>query len=643
MPETQNTITAGVFTASVQPLLEKLNAKFPNGIQVSDVIDDSGRQYIDLVQEGGGVFGIALAGYTYILEKMNISFSKMAGTSAGSINSLLLASVVTKREAVVLGMDPAPYHDTRSEKVLEYLAAKDLSQIVDGHPTWRKIILSLTSKIGIKKFMKQMGNWKITGVLTAILFVLLLLCQGIFFLNDDSEIFRSGRWAVIAVDILLVICIAIWVGRGIFLRLLYKHSERLGINPGKDFQSWIDKILRENKIESVKALKDKIANESQRLTLKYRPCKELTPITEAKVSTAGFTIPESKEILDISFDQLLTLAKNNSISVDYISERLQYLFPQTDTGAQNIPDDAMDSIINAFEQRTCNAISQTLQGPGSFTRELVIVSSDLTNQMKVEFPGMHRMYWGDDWSVSPSSYVRASMSVPLFFKPFQVFYDKSQMDSIETEWKKYTNVYKELGPYAMFVDGGVLSNFPINVFNDPTIPMPRKPTIGVKLEYNDSSASDPINSLGDFAKGIISTMRFFYDRDFLLKNEMYRNTVRTVDTGSINWLNFGLTNQEQVELFFRGALTATLFLLGYDTNSDDAKAICNLGNNVPFPGGPFSIYSEGHLKFESEDMDPLLGDVRFDWNQYKRKVIRALVNKPAIKKNLKTQASFSTK
>ena len=37
------------------------------------------------MQEGGGVWGIALLGYTYILEKMGIRFFSLAGTSAGAI------------------------------------------------------------------------------------------------------------------------------------------------------------------------------------------------------------------------------------------------------------------------------------------------------------------------------------------------------------------------------------------------------------------------------------------------------------------------------------------------------------------------------------------------------------------------------
>ncbi len=36
----------------------------------SDLLDSAGNQYIELVQEGGGVLGVALIGYTFVLEQI---------------------------------------------------------------------------------------------------------------------------------------------------------------------------------------------------------------------------------------------------------------------------------------------------------------------------------------------------------------------------------------------------------------------------------------------------------------------------------------------------------------------------------------------------------------------------------------------
>ena len=51
------------------------------------------RPIVDLVQQGGGMFGVALLGYTYIMEKAGIRFHSFGGTSAGAINAAFLAAI----------------------------------------------------------------------------------------------------------------------------------------------------------------------------------------------------------------------------------------------------------------------------------------------------------------------------------------------------------------------------------------------------------------------------------------------------------------------------------------------------------------------------------------------------------------------
>lgn len=62
----------------VLSILKDLNSQI-KGKQFSDIVDAAGKQYVDLVQEGGGVLGIALVGYVYVLEKMGIRFFKPRG------------------------------------------------------------------------------------------------------------------------------------------------------------------------------------------------------------------------------------------------------------------------------------------------------------------------------------------------------------------------------------------------------------------------------------------------------------------------------------------------------------------------------------------------------------------------------------
>src|SRR5438309_2437650 len=104
-----NTISIEDFTQQPEVLecIRQLEARYGKGgenLIVSDVIDDEGNQYVNLVQKGGGVLGIALVGYTYILEQMNIRFIRLAGTSAGAINTALMA---------VSGAKPTPGSDRK--------------------------------------------------------------------------------------------------------------------------------------------------------------------------------------------------------------------------------------------------------------------------------------------------------------------------------------------------------------------------------------------------------------------------------------------------------------------------------------------------------------------------------------------------
>ena len=113
----------------VQAILADLHAysAAKGGLRVSDIQDDMGRQYVDVVMEGGGTLGVALLGYIFILEQMNIRFMQLAGTSAGSIVAMLLAGGGAISEA-------------KSEWLIENVAGKDFNDFVDGDEEVRAFI-----------------------------------------------------------------------------------------------------------------------------------------------------------------------------------------------------------------------------------------------------------------------------------------------------------------------------------------------------------------------------------------------------------------------------------------------------------------------------------------------------------------------
>lgn len=628
------------FSDSVTPLLDFLERKFPEGLYISDVtdnpviteqelrekgvLDTAPRRYVDLVLEGGGVHGIALAGYTYILEKMGNSFMSTAGTSAGAINSMLLHCVYTKREAVIMSKDPdykgkspESYYETRSEKLLEYLSAKDLGEIVDGHKWWKDLILNaFTGKVRFANLKKYFKKFRFYGILFVVnLLALLFFMTGNVFLEGGSGWAHGiSKWGGIVSGVLLFAALCFLAAQLVRGRMLYLFAEKLGINPGDNFEQWIAGCMQDNGINSVTDLKTKLEKEGDYLRYGYDKCpgkaEEATAGAAAeKEPVAAIEVGSSlqQKIEDPKYSITAVKEEIKSVQASAGIPLAKAVIPLPESSAPQL------AVLKSLEKRVENYYHQKP------VKQIVIVSADITNEIKVEFPAMHAMYWGNDYSISPAMYVRASMSIPFFFKPLKVAFAAGQLEQIQQEWYNRMNLRKEFSTennYSLFVDGGLISNFPVNVFYNPEIPVPAKPTIGVKLEYEDDAAYKNIKSELALAGSMVSTMRYFYDRDFINKHNMYKKTVRSIDTGNINWLNFSLSPKEKIELFFRGALTAVIFLSRHILAEGEREELLDYGQKVRNAGGgTFSIYEKDKVVFNTEDFS--VDNITFEWQQYK--------------------------
>lgn len=381
---------------SVSGIIRKLREDMVHEKQFSDITDSSGNQYIELVQEGGGVLGVALIGYTYVLEQMGIRFLSMAGTSAGSINTMLLAG---------LGDISKP----KSEKVIEELVNKNLFDFVDGSSDAKNFISALVKKARRVK----------------------LILRGIKIIDD-----------------------------------IYDH---LGLNPGDDFTLWLKDFLKRNGI-----------NNQNDLTNSFN----LLP--------ADLKIREE--------------------------------------------------------------VDRTLDGVGS---RLVIIAADIITETKVDFPAMASLYWSDPGSVNPALYVRASMSIPYFFKPMKIT-GIPQGQQAKDNWEKLVRYFGPVPRQVYMVDGGIMSNFPINVFHRNNT-IPRMPTFGVRLGVDRNKlnkVTTPMNLFG----AMFNSIRHLHDFDFILRNPDYSMLIEKIDIGEHDWLNFGLSDNDKVDLFKRGAEAADRFL-----------------------------------------------------------------------------------
>jgi NTE family protein len=171
---------------------------------------------------------------------------------------------------------------------------------------------------------------------------------------------------------------------------------------------------------------------------------------------------------------------------------------------------------------------------------------------------MAPLYWAEPDLVNPALFARASMSIPLFFHPFRVT-DCPQDDAA---WSELAHYHGELPHSVMFMDGGIMSNFPINLFHQP-YRVPMAPTFGAKIGV-DRDRPATIEKPAELLGAVFDAARHTLDFDFIIQNPDYQHLVTMIDTGPHNWLNFALSDADKVDLLARGAKAAADFLCGFE-------------------------------------------------------------------------------
>ncbi len=139
--------------------------------------------------------------------------------------------------------------------------------------------------------------------------------------------------------------------------------------------------------------------------------------------------------------------------------------------------------------------------------------------------------------------VRASMSIPYFFRPF---IQKTPLG--ECTW----------------VDGGMLQNFPITVFDRTDGRQNRWPTFGIKLSARlpPDTPDERVHGNLREALSIVSTALGEWNQ-YLLDAEGVGNRTVYVDTSRFSSLDFGLSPADREEMYSRGRAAADAFLAAW--------------------------------------------------------------------------------
>jgi len=198
------------------------------------------------------------------------------------------------------------------------------------------------------------------------------------------------------------------------------------------------------------------------------------------------------------------------------------------------------------------------QGTGA---RLALVTADVSTETKVEFPKMAPMYWNDPDAVDPAQFVRASMSIPFFFYPMRLG-GLPKGPKAKEAWKTLAAFTEPIPDLATFIDGGIMSNFPIDLFHAYGR-VPAAPTFGAKLGL-DHRAHHEIHTPVELGGAVFASACHCLDYDFITRHPDYNKLVAWIDTGDHNWLNFFMPTKDKVDLFRRGVLAGADFLKTFD-------------------------------------------------------------------------------
>jgi NTE family protein len=142
------------------------------------------------------------------------------------------------------------------------------------------------------------------------------------------------------------------------------------------------------------------------------------------------------------------------------------------------------------------------------------------------------------------------MSIPFFYEPVQLKWRNGDGQDI----------------VSFMVDGGMLSNFPIEAFDRTDGKRPRWPTFGIKLSAKPNAArAGRFDIRGTFglARAMIGTMTNFHDQMHIDDPSVLARTM-FVDTGSVKATDFDIDEATQETLFASGRKAATKFLAAWD-------------------------------------------------------------------------------
>jgi NTE family protein len=187
---------------------------------------------------------------------------------------------------------------------------------------------------------------------------------------------------------------------------------------------------------------------------------------------------------------------------------------------------------------------RTGEEPEQFAWSLVVTASDLSRRRLVRIPWDLRSYGIDPDDFSVARAVHASAAIPFVFEPVRV-------------------------GNATWVDGGLLSNFPVQLFDRAE---PRWPTFGIRLSARPGiPPTHPVHGPVSLGIAAIETLVSNQDNSYIDDPCTVRRTI-FVPAEGVSPIDFDITAEQREALYQRGLQAGQEFLRTW--NYADYLAAC---------------------------------------------------------------------
>lgn len=254
----------------------------------------------------------------------------------------------------------------------------------------------------------------------------------------------------------------------------------------------------------------------------------------ASFLAAGYTAEEMKDlIIQTPFTEFLPTSLLHRIRMIGPSLRF-YLKKGIYSG--DVLEQWVHSILAAKGIRTFGDLEKN---------KLRIIASDITRGRLLVLPEDIAHYGLDPDELEISRAVRMSSSLPFFFDPVVLAASRGQKPNY-------------------IVDGGILSNFPLWLFDQEYAQISRvspqtvTPVLGYQLVGKNAALPKEITGPLSMVQAVISTMMGAHDERYLEKHSRFR-TIK-IPTLGIETTQFDLTTVQSLQLYESGLASAKKFL-----------------------------------------------------------------------------------